>query len=90
MANEMSKKYSAPVLPVDCKNMTMDDINSILETVLYQFPIIQINIHTPKWIETLASNHWLKEKSYIHNKGICKKHFRLYKYKRCPFRFCTK
>lgn len=61
MANEMSKKYSAPVLPVDCKNMTMDDINSILETVLYQFPIIQINIHTPKWIETLASNHWLKE-----------------------------
>ena len=60
-ANEMSKKYSAPVLPVNCKNMTIDNINSILETALYQFPIIQINIHTPKWIETLSSDHWLKK-----------------------------
>ena len=60
-ANEMSKKYSAPVLPINCKNMTIDNINSILETALYQFPIIQINIHTPKWIETLSSDHWLKK-----------------------------
>ena len=77
-------------MPVDCKNMTMDDINSILETVLYQFPIIQINIHTPKWIETLASNHWLKENLISTIKEFAKKYFRLYKYKRCPFLFLHK
>lgn len=61
MAGEMSKKYSAPVLPVDCKNMTMENINSLLEAVLYRFPVVQINIHMPKWVETLSQNHWLKE-----------------------------
>ncbi|MDE6182404.1 MAG: stage IV sporulation protein A, partial [Eubacteriales bacterium] len=38
-----------------------DDINLILEKVLYEFPIKEIKLNLPKWIETLDLSHWLKQ-----------------------------
>jgi stage IV sporulation protein A len=39
----------------------MEDINRIMETILYEFPIQEIQFNLPKWIETLDHEHWLKE-----------------------------
>ena len=57
----LEEKYDAPVLPINCANLRTDDINSILERVLYEFPINEIDMNFPKWIDSLENSHWLKK-----------------------------
>ncbi len=61
IARQMENKYGARVITTDCKNMDEDDINIILEEELYQFPIDEVDIAIPKWLEAMPSEHWLKE-----------------------------
>lgn len=58
---ELEVKYMVPVICIDCINMNEDDINNILESVLYEFPISNISVNVPSWIETLDEEHWLKD-----------------------------
>jgi len=64
LANELEEKYNSPVIPADCSNLNIDDINSIFSRVLYEFPIEQININFPRWVDTLENTHWLKVSLY--------------------------
>ena len=40
--------------------MSEEDIENIMETVLYDFPLQEIRINLPKWVEGLEMNHWIK------------------------------
>ena len=60
LALSLSTKYNSTVIPVNCEELKLDDINNILSKVLYEFPIEQININFPKWIDGLDFNHPLK------------------------------
>lgn len=57
----MEEKYNVPVYTVDALNMKIEDINSILEKVLFQFPVKEIGIKLPEWVESLEIEHWLKK-----------------------------
>ena len=59
---KMENKYDVPVLPVDCAQLNQDDIYAILQEVLYEFPVKEVNISLPKWVEELESEHWLRVK----------------------------
>ena len=61
LAMELEKKYSAPVIPMNCTNLNMDDINNIFGRILFEFPIDQISINYPKWVDSLDNTHWLKQ-----------------------------
>ena len=61
LAMELEEKYSTPVIPINCTNLNMDDINNIFGRILFEFPIEQININYPKWVDSLDCTHWLKE-----------------------------
>jgi len=60
----MEEKYNVPVNIVDALNMKLEDINNVLERVLYEFPVREIGVTLPQWIEALENEHWLK-KSFI-------------------------
>lgn len=60
MAEDLERKYDAPVIVIDCANLTEANINNILEKILYEFPINEVNINLPNWVDTLDDNHWLK------------------------------
>jgi stage IV sporulation protein A len=62
LAEDLSQKYDVPVLPVDCLHLTQQDILFILENVLFEFPVNEVKINLPSWIEELYSQHWLREK----------------------------
>lgn len=64
LASELEEKYGAPVIPADCSNLEIDDINQVFSRVLYEFPIEQININFPRWVDTLENTHWLKVSLY--------------------------
>lgn len=56
----LQERYSVPVLNVNCAQMRSEDIDTIMERVLYEFPISEIGINIPGWVEALDENHWLK------------------------------
>lgn len=60
LVEELRSKYNAPVIPINCNNLKRDDVNQILESVLYEFPVREIRLNIPKWFETLSFDHWLK------------------------------
>lgn len=61
LRKELEEKYEVPILPVNVEEMNESDIENILETVLYDFPVNEIRINISKWVEGLEKNHWIKE-----------------------------
>jgi len=61
LAGELSEAYGVPVLPADVLNMTLEDLNGLLEALLFEFPIRECRIQAPAWLTALAGDHWLGE-----------------------------
>lgn len=59
-AETISKKHHVPVIPVNCLELSQNDIRQILSRILYEFPVKEINVNFPKWINSLPINHWLR------------------------------
>ncbi len=60
LACELSKKYGVTVLPLNCLELSHDNIKDILSKILYEFPIKEIDLGLPLWINSLPVNHWLR------------------------------
>ncbi|MBM7556008.1 stage IV sporulation protein A [Halanaerobacter jeridensis] len=61
LAAELEEEYNKKVIPVDCINLRTKDINELLREVLYEFPLREVNIELPIWLEELENDHWLNE-----------------------------
>ena len=71
LARKLEEKYETTVVPTDCSNLELDDINNIFSKILYEFPIERININFPKWADRLDENHWLKKELFSEIKEAC-------------------
>ncbi len=60
LRNDLQEKYQTPVIPMDVDKMDENDIEEVMETVLYDFPLAEIRINLPDWVEGLSNNHWIK------------------------------
>ncbi|WP_035290751.1 stage IV sporulation protein A [Clostridium sp. KNHs214] len=70
-------KYDVPVQIVDVLNMKDEDIKNILERVLKEFPVKEINVDMPEWIEKLQPSHWLKINFINLVKDMCKNIYKI-------------
>lgn len=61
LGKELEEKYDVPVIIVDVLNLGIDDIKNILEKVLFEFPITELNIDLPRWVDVLEDDNWLKQ-----------------------------
>ena len=59
LKNKLEQKYDASVVAVNCQKINITDINSIISNTLEEFPIQEINIDLPEWVDCLDVNHWL-------------------------------
>lgn len=57
VASRMEEEYDVACVPLDCLNMSVQDIELVLEQVLYEFPVQQMNVDTPAWIRQLPEGH---------------------------------
>lgn len=64
LSEQLSEKYSVPVIPVNCLELDEDDIHNILARVLFEFPVKQITVNLPDWVCTAKENHPLKSSLY--------------------------
>ena len=60
LAQNLEEKYQTPVMPINCANLNMNDVNEMFTKVLYEFPIEQINLTFPQWINNLDDEHKIK------------------------------
>lgn len=70
LAEDMSLKYGVSVLPVNCMKLTEDEIRSILEQILFSFPIKEVSFDLPEWLNTLSKEHPVRRSVYDTVKNI--------------------
>lgn len=64
LSRNLSEKYGVPVIPVDALNLNENEIKRILANVLFEFPIKEISVQSPKWLNYLETKHWLRKDVY--------------------------
>ncbi|MEL7564329.1 MAG: stage IV sporulation protein A [Dehalobacterium sp.] len=60
LAEALSERYNVSVIPANAYSMDHDDVMRVLQQALYEFPVTEVNINLPLWIEELDSSHWLR------------------------------
>lgn len=61
LATEIADKYQVEVLPVNCEQLKKEDIHTIMEQVLYEFPVSRMEFFMPKWVEMLPFDNRMKQ-----------------------------
>ncbi|MDY3031188.1 MAG: stage IV sporulation protein A [Clostridia bacterium] len=64
LRSELEAAHKVPVIAVSCAELGEKDIYNIIETVLFEFPLKEINLHIPNWLERLDMQHPLKSGIY--------------------------
>lgn len=59
LRDALSERYGVPVVPVNAQEMRLEDLNGLLESLLFEFPLREVRIQTPAWLTALAEDHWL-------------------------------
>ncbi len=57
IASELEAKHGVTVVVVDVDKMNCEDISSIMEKVLLEFPICGFNVDIPKWMQALPADN---------------------------------
>ncbi|QGT99831.1 Stage IV sporulation protein A [Candidatus Syntrophocurvum alkaliphilum] len=61
LVDELTEKYNVTVIPIDCENVTIEQIYGLLEEVLYEFPVHEVNVKLPSWVNELDEDFWLRD-----------------------------
>lgn len=60
LAEDIAKTYGVICLPVNCLLLDDATVEEILKAILYEFPINELQLHIPSWVEALPSDHAIK------------------------------
>ncbi len=58
---KIESKHLVPVISVNCAELSKEDINIIIEKVLFEFPLKEVGVDMPDWVDVLENDHWLKK-----------------------------
>ncbi|MBE6942692.1 MAG: stage IV sporulation protein A [Ruminococcaceae bacterium] len=57
---ELKEKYGVDSFVCDCQALTVEDINGLLQELLYAFPMQQLAVYLPRWMDALEMDHPVK------------------------------
>ena len=58
------KEYGLDAMTADCQAMELKDIGELLKGVLYNFPMRELRVFMPRWVEALEGDHPVKMALY--------------------------
>lgn len=61
---DISQRYHVPCLAVNCLELERETIHTILQALLYEFPLRQLELFLPTWVDALPQEHQLKQDIY--------------------------
>lgn len=69
LAAELTEQYGVMVIPVNCLELSVEEITAVLSSLLYEFPVREISINIPQWLSKLSREHWLRKSVFGQIKG---------------------
>ena len=61
LALSLEEKYGVPTALVNCTELDETDIAHLLEMILLEFPIREVSIEMPGWLDSLGEEHPVKQ-----------------------------
>ena len=64
IARDIASRYDVNCMSVNCLTLDETAVAEILKAVLYEFPIQELDLFLPAWVDTLSADHPLKTSLY--------------------------
>ncbi|MCD7753725.1 MAG: stage IV sporulation protein A [Clostridiales bacterium] len=64
IASDLSSRYEVSCLPVNCLELREQDVTQIIQSVLYEFPLQELELFLPSWVDALPYDHPIKSGLY--------------------------
>ena len=61
---QIEKDFGIQALVADCQILDMQGIGNLLRELLYTFPVTELRIHLPRWMDALENDHPVKASLY--------------------------
>ena len=60
LAKKMEEEYNVPVIASSVDKVGTNELQNMLKTALYEFPVLNVNVKIPKWIDILKNDNEIK------------------------------
>ena len=60
----LKKEFGVDAVIADCQALDTDDICDMLKAILYAFPMQELQVHLPRWMDALEADHPVKASLY--------------------------
>ena len=60
----IEKEFAVTPVVADCQSLTVEQIGKLLKALLYTFPMTQLQVHLPGWVQALEDDHPVKAELY--------------------------
>ena len=57
LKEELEKKYDVPVVALNAEQMDEGDFLALLQKILFEFPLTEIEVRIPKWLQSLPEEN---------------------------------
>ena len=64
IAAEIGEKFGVSCLPVNCLALEEQELRSLLQGLLYEFPLQELDVFLPAWVDALPGEHPIKSDLY--------------------------
>ena len=64
LKEQLHRKFGIDALIADCQSLDEEGIRNLLKALLYTFPMKQLNVFMPRWVDALEAEHPVKGALY--------------------------
>lgn len=64
IADDIRQRYHVCCMCVNCLELTQNELEDMTRQLLYEFPVQEVAIYLPSWVEALPDDHPVKEGIY--------------------------
>ena len=64
IAKDIASRYQVNAMAVNCLELGEEDVAGILKAVLYEFPMQELDLFLPPWVDALSDQHPIKAELY--------------------------
>ncbi len=61
---ELTEKYGITPMIADCQSLELSEIAALLQELLYHFPLQELRVYLPRWMDALEHEHPVKAAVY--------------------------
>jgi len=69
----LEEKYGAPVVALNLQTCSAEQLNSVIESVLFEFPVVNVDIKIPLWMQALPADSNIISQILSSIKDVCSK-----------------